>query len=57
MSPMRLGYRELGLKLVSLGDDHSPQPKWPPMGEEKRDDGVGYPFNMLLEESLDMIEE
>jgi hypothetical protein len=26
MSPMRSGYRELGLELVSLGDDHSHRP-------------------------------
>jgi hypothetical protein len=49
---MRSGYRELGLELVSLGDDHSHQPKQPPMVEEKRDDGVGDPFKMFLEESL-----
>jgi hypothetical protein len=53
---MRSGYRELGLKLISLGEDHSHQPKWPPMVEEKRDDGVGDPIKLLLKESL-MIEE
>jgi hypothetical protein len=52
MSPMRSGYRELGLELVSLGDDCSCWPKQPPMVEEKRDDGAGDPFNMFLEESL-----
>jgi hypothetical protein len=52
MSLTRSGYRELGLELVSLGDDHSHQPKKPPMVEEKRDDGEGDPFKMFLEESL-----
>jgi hypothetical protein len=51
-SPMRSGYRELGLKLVSLEDNHSRQPKQPPMVEEKRDDRAGDPFKTLLEESL-----
>jgi hypothetical protein len=48
----RSGYRELGLELVSLGDDHSCHPKKPPMVEEKRDDEAGDPFKMLLKESL-----
>jgi hypothetical protein len=52
MSPTRSEYRELGLELVSLEDDHSHQPKWPPMMGERRDDGVGYPIKMFLEESL-----
>jgi hypothetical protein len=37
---------------ISNYDDHSPWPKIPPMVEEKRDDRVGYPFNIFLEESL-----
>jgi hypothetical protein len=44
MSLMRLGYRELGLELVSLEDNCSRTPK--------KDDGTGDPFKMLLEESL-----
>jgi hypothetical protein len=52
MSPTRLGYRDLGLELVSLRDDYSHQPKRPPMVEEKRDDRVGDPFKTLLEEAL-----
>jgi hypothetical protein len=40
------------LKLVLLGDYCSRQPKGPPMAEEKRDDGVGDPFKMFLEEAL-----
>jgi hypothetical protein len=49
MFPMRLGYRELGLELISLRDNHSHQPKKPPMVEEKRDDGSRDPFKILLE--------
>jgi hypothetical protein len=52
MSPTRSGYRELGLELVELGEEHSHQPKQPPMVEEKRDDGAGDPIKLLLEESL-----
>jgi hypothetical protein len=35
---MKSRYRELGLELVSLGDNHSFQPKHPPLVEEKGDD-------------------
>jgi hypothetical protein len=52
MSPARLGYRELGLELVYLGEEHSHQPKHHPMAKEKRDDGAGDPIKLLLEESL-----
>jgi hypothetical protein len=52
MSPTRSGYRELGLELVSLGEDHSRRPKRPPMAEEKRDDGAVDPIKLLLEEAL-----
>ena len=47
---MRSKYREFGLELVSL--DHYRRPKRPPMAEEKRDDGAGYPINSLFEEAL-----
>jgi hypothetical protein len=47
----RLGYRELGLELVSLEGNSSYHPKRPPMAEEKRDDKAGYPFKTFLEES------
>jgi hypothetical protein len=49
---MRLGYREMGLELFSLKENFSSQPKWPPMVEEKRDDGVGYQIKLFLKESL-----
>jgi hypothetical protein len=48
----RSGYRELGLELVSLEENHSRHPKWPPMEEEKRDVGVEDPIKMFLVESL-----
>jgi hypothetical protein len=52
MFPVRLGSRELGLKLVLLGENRSHQKKRPPLEEEKRDDRVGDPFNISLKESL-----
>jgi len=45
-------YRELGLKLVSLEENRSRQPKQPPMEEEKGDDRSGDYFKTFLEESL-----
>ena len=50
MSPTRSGYREFGLELVSL--DHSHHPKWPPMVEEKINDGAEDPIKSLLKEAL-----
>jgi hypothetical protein len=52
MSPTRSGYKELGLELVSLEEKISCTPKRPLMEGEKKDDGTGDPFKMLLEESL-----
>jgi hypothetical protein len=52
MSPMRSEYKELGLELISLEDKSSHTPKRPLMAGEKKDDGIGDPFKMLLEESL-----
>jgi hypothetical protein len=49
---MRSRYRELGLELVSLEDNRSRQPKQHLIAKEKREDGAGDPFNMLLEEAL-----
>jgi hypothetical protein len=51
-SPTRSRYRELGLKIISLGEDHSHQPKQPPMVNEKRDDGAGDLIKLFLEEAL-----
>ena len=52
MSPTRLEYKELGLELVSLDEKISRTPKRPLMEGEKKDDGIGYPFKLLIEESL-----
>jgi hypothetical protein len=48
MSLARSGYRELGLELVSLEDNFSRQPRWPPMVEENRDEGAEYPIKFFL---------
>jgi hypothetical protein len=53
MSLTRSRYRELGLELVSLEDNCSHMPKKPSMAREKKDDGTGDPFKMLLEEALE----
>jgi hypothetical protein len=52
MSPMRLGYKELGLELVSLEEKISCTPKQPLMAGENKDEGTRDLFKMLLEESL-----
>jgi len=52
MSPTRLEYKELGLKLVSLDDISSRMPKRPPMAGEKKDDGTRDPVKLLIEEAL-----
>jgi hypothetical protein len=52
MSPRRSRYRELGLDLVSLEDNCSLQPKWPPMVEEKRYNGAEDPIKLFLMEAL-----
>jgi hypothetical protein len=52
MSPTRSEYKDLGLELVSLEDKNSRTPKRPLMEGEKKDDGTGDPFKLLIEESL-----
>ena len=49
---MMLGYKELGLELVSLEEKVSCTPKRLLMAGEKKDDRIKYPFKMFLEESL-----
>jgi hypothetical protein len=49
---MRSEYKELGLELVSLEEKSSRTPKRPLMVGEKKDDGTGDPFKLLIEESL-----
>jgi hypothetical protein len=53
MSPMRSGYKELGLDLVEPLQDQPRKPRRPPMGEEKKYEGAGDPIKMLLEEALE----
>jgi hypothetical protein len=52
MSPTRSEYRNLCLELVSLEENHSHMPKKPSMVEEKKNDGVEYSINRLLEKAL-----
>jgi hypothetical protein len=52
MSPMRSEYKELGLELVSLEEKISHMPKRPLMVGEKKDDRIGDPFKLLIEEAL-----
>jgi hypothetical protein len=53
MSPTRSGYKELGLDLVEPLQDQSRKPRKLPMGEEKQDEGAGYPIKMVLKEALE----
>jgi hypothetical protein len=52
MSPTRSGYKKLGLEPVDPFPDLSRRAQQQPMGDKKKDDGVGDPFKMLFEESL-----
>jgi hypothetical protein len=52
MSPTRFEYNKLGLEPFNLLQDQSLQARKKPMGDKNKDDGVGYPIKMLLEESL-----
>ena len=52
MSLTRSGYKELGLELISLEEKISRTPKRPLMAGEKKDDGTGDPFKLLIEEAL-----
>jgi hypothetical protein len=49
---MRLGYKELGLELVSLEEKISRMHRRPLMVRKKKDDKTRDPFKMLLEEAL-----
>ena len=53
MSPTRLGYKELGLDLVEPLQDQPRKPWRTPMGDEKKDEGVGDPIKILLKEALE----
>jgi hypothetical protein len=52
MSPTRSEYKDLGLELVSLEEKISRTPKQPLMEGEKKFDGTGDPFKLLIEEAL-----
>jgi hypothetical protein len=52
MSPTRSEYKDLGLELVSLENKISRTPKQTLMEGEKKDDGIGDPFKLLIEEAL-----
>ena len=53
MSPTRSGYKELGIDLVEPLQDQPRKPQQSPMEEVKKDEGVGYPIKILLEEALE----
>jgi hypothetical protein len=53
MSPTRSRYKELGLDLVEPLQDQPLKPRRTPMGEENKDEGVGDPIKLLLEEALE----
>lgn len=52
MSPKRSGYKDLGLLVESL-QYHPRKPRRLPVVKEKKDEGEGYPFKILLEETLE----
>jgi hypothetical protein len=52
MSPTRSEYKELGLEIVSFEEKISHTSKRPLMVGENKYDGIGYPFKLLIEESL-----
>jgi hypothetical protein len=52
MSPTRSEYRNLGLELFPLEENHSRTPKKPSMAEEKKNDEADDPISLLLEQAL-----
>jgi hypothetical protein len=52
MSLTRFGYKKLGLEPIENFQYWLCQTRQKPMGDENKDDGAGYPFKMLLKESL-----
>jgi hypothetical protein len=52
MSLTRSEYRNLGLELVYLEDNHSRMPKKPSMAEEKKNNRAKDSINLLLEQDL-----
>ena len=52
MSSTSSGYKELGIPLTKPLKDGPRRARWPHMVEEMRDDRVGDPIKLLLEEAL-----
>jgi hypothetical protein len=52
MSPTRLGYKKLGLKIIEPLKDDPHRTRWPHMVEEKKGEGVGDPIKLFLEKAL-----
>jgi hypothetical protein len=52
MSPTRSGYKNLGPEQIDPLLDRSPRAQQQPMGDKKKDYGVGDPIKMFLKESL-----
>eukprot|EP00253_Pinus_taeda_P014225 PITA_14225 len=50
---MRPGYKELGLELVEPLQDQPQKSRRPPMADENKDEGIGDPIKILLEEALE----
>jgi hypothetical protein len=53
MSPTRSRYKALGLDLVEHLQDQPHKPQRPPMGDENKYEGAGYPIKILLEDALE----
>ena len=53
MSPMTSGHKELRLDLVEPLQDQPRKPRWPPMGGENKNEGVGDPIKIFLKEALE----
>ena len=53
MSPTRSGYKDLVLELLKPLQGQPRKSQQPPMGEEKKYEGAGYPIKILLEEALE----
>ena len=52
MSLTRSGYNKLGLEPIEQLSERSHRSRQQPMGDKKKDDGVGDPIKMFLEEAL-----
>ena len=48
----RLRYKDLGIKLIDIGEDFPHLPKWIPMKSENKDDKVGDIIYIFLKLSF-----